>query len=253
LNHGTLLVEDTEENQMVTKHQGEDTPLGSGCTTPSLSPDSAEPSEVVRNAVLGLAVEDAEAAYISALTGSGIAGDEQAIGEKSSDVFDFIAAAQVVDVMFDLAVGKFVEASGSSTGESGTRISPEDAADAMRTVSRLRGGLRSQHLREVVKAWENVCGADGDRASSFIISDSQESIEGESDKLRDVRALVRALELHRKVYPDAVCTPTLDGTSMTRAGGAALALRVALGMPVFDSSEELENARDRMVDRLIEA
>lgn len=234
------------------EYDGQDTPLTSGFATPRLSGAQAPPEpEVVQRAVLSLSVQDAEAAYVSALSGSGIAGDE---GEQGGDgdVFDFVAAGQVVDVMFELASRRFVEVSGTADGSKG-KVTQDEVEDAVRSVSRLGTGLRSRRVREVVETWKGVCGTSLARSSTPSIMGAEGS-EGESEKLRGVRALVYALELYGKVYPDSASTPTIGGSGVdAKTGGSdALALRVALGNGVFDSSEELECARDRLVDRLIE-
>ncbi|KAF8605720.1 hypothetical protein BDV93DRAFT_46089 [Ceratobasidium sp. AG-I] len=232
------------------EYDGQDTPLTSGFATPRLSGTQTplEP-EVVQRAVLSLSVQDAEAAYVSALSRSGIAGDE---GEQGGDgdVFDFVAAGQVVDVMFELASRRFVEVSGSEGGSG--KVTQAEVEDAVRSVSRLGPGLKSQRVREVVETWKGVCGTNPIATRSSFSVASAEGAEGESEKLRGVRALVYALELYGKVYPDSVSTPTIGGAGAKTGGSDALALRVALGNGVFDSSEELESARDRMVDRLIE-
>ncbi|KAG9125408.1 Cytosolic iron-sulfur protein assembly protein [Ceratobasidium sp. 392] len=81
-----------DSQTLLVDNGGEDTPLSSGFLTPrpSALDDTPDPN-LVRRAVLGLDVEDAEAGYVSALSGSGIAGDET----STDDVLDFIAAAQV--------------------------------------------------------------------------------------------------------------------------------------------------------------
>ncbi|KAG8738310.1 hypothetical protein FRC12_016807 [Ceratobasidium sp. 428] len=136
-------------------NSGENTPLSSGFLTPRpLALDAPEP-KLVHRAVLGLDVEDAEAGYVSALSGSGIAGDEV----STDDVLDFIAAAHVVDVMFELAVKRLIEASG---GESDVKVAKEEADEAVRHAIRLGAGLKSQRVRDTVKVWENVCGTHGD-------------------------------------------------------------------------------------------
>ncbi|QRV81895.1 helix loop helix DNA-binding domain protein [Ceratobasidium sp. AG-Ba] len=198
-------------------------------------PQSADPN-IVRRAVLGLDVEDAEGAYVSALSGSGIAGDEDLVEE---DVLDFIAAAQVVDVMFEVAAKRFVDVSGGDESEE-----TKGEKEAVQHAIRLGAGLKSQRVREVVSIWEGACASPPFTSSAFTFPDVLE-LEGESDKLRGVRQIVKALELYRKVYPDVVTTPT------PTPSGSELALRIALGGAVFDSSEELENARDRIVDRLV--
>ncbi|KAG9075444.1 hypothetical protein FS749_012878 [Ceratobasidium sp. UAMH 11750] len=226
--------DDEDAQTLLVDSKGEDTPLSSGFLTPRAATLDTPDPNFVRRAVLGLDVEDAEAAYISALSGSGIAGDET----SSDDVLDFIAAAQVVDVMFELATRRFVEASGGAHGAN------EEAEEAVHHAIRLGAGLKSHRLREVVKVWEGVCGTH----TSHTPLTHSDALEGESVKLQGVREIVKALELYRKVYPDVVTTPTL----MTGDGAPSLALRVALGGAVFDSSEELECARDAIVDRLVD-
>ncbi|CAE7102003.1 unnamed protein product [Rhizoctonia solani] len=197
------------------------------------SPSVSEPSTPrpgsslatdVRTAVLSLPLHDAEQAYLAALSGSGLTSDT-----TDDDVFDFIAASQVVDVLFDLAVRKFVKTSQPSDEDK----EEEETEEATKSVCRLGRGLQSSTLRSLVESFENL-----------RLSPSPSSLE--SEKIKGVRALIKALELYRKVYPDpeGVLTPT---------GGSALALRVALGDAVFDSSEELEDARDWVVERLVGA
>ncbi|CAE6436203.1 unnamed protein product [Rhizoctonia solani] len=194
-----------------------------------IEPDTPRPESSpmtnVRTAVLSLPLHDAEQAYLSALSGSGLTSDT-----AGDDVFDFIAAGQVVDVLFDLAVRKFVKTSQSSE-EDKHETEEEDAEEATRSVCRLGRGLQSPTLRSLVDSFETL-----------RLSPSPSTLE--SEKIKGVRALIKSLELYRKVYPDpeGVLTPT---------GGSALALRVALGDAVFDSSEELEDARDRVVERLV--
>ncbi|KAF8755446.1 DNA binding domain with preference for A/T rich regions [Rhizoctonia solani] len=180
------------------------------------------------NGVLSLPLHDAEQAYLSALSGSGSTFDT-----TDDDIFDFIAASQVVDVLFDLAVRKFVETSHQDSSSSLSHLEQEEETEeATKSVCRLGHGLQSPTLRSLVVSFETLR--------------SSPSSSLESEKIKGVRALIKALELYRKVYPDpeGVLTPT---------GGSALALRVALGDAVFDSSEELEDARDWVVERLVGA
>ncbi|CUA74025.1 hypothetical protein RSOLAG22IIIB_05372 [Rhizoctonia solani] len=192
-------------------------------------PDTPRPGSSratnVQTAVLSLPLHDAEQAYLSALSGSGHTADT-----ADDDIFDFIAASQVVDVLFDLAVRKFVKTSQSSEEDKDEK-EEEETEEATKSVCRLGRGLQSSTLRSLVESFETL-----------RLSPSSSSLE--SEKIKGVRALVKALELYRKVYPDpeGVLTPT---------GGSALALRVALGDAVFDSSEELEDARDWVVERLV--
>ncbi|KAH7345768.1 hypothetical protein B0J17DRAFT_641097 [Rhizoctonia solani] len=199
------------------------TPSDSEPSTPRPEPS---PSTNVRTAVLSLPLHDAEQAYLSALSGSGLTSDT-----AEDDVFDFIAASQVVDVLFDLAVNKFVKVSQGSEEEKDEEHE-EEAEEAAKSVCRLGRGLQSSALRSLVESFETLR--------------SSPSSPSESEKIKGVRALIKALELYRKVYPDpeGVLTPT---------GGSALALRVALGDAVFDSNEELEDARDCVVERLVGA
>ncbi|CAE6409312.1 unnamed protein product [Rhizoctonia solani] len=200
------------------------TPSGSEPSTPR--PESSSPATHVRTAVLSLPLHDAEQAYLSALSGSGLTSDT-----AEDDVFDFIAASQVVDVLFDLAVSKFVKVSRASEEEK-DEGDEEETEEAAKSVCRLGRGLQSSTLRSLVESFETLR--------------SSPSSSLESEKIKGVRALIKALELYRKVYPDpeGVLTPT---------GGSALALRVALGDAVFDWSEELEDARDCVVERLVGA
>ncbi|CAE6471149.1 unnamed protein product [Rhizoctonia solani] len=185
------------------------------------------PATDVRTAVLSLPLQEAEQAYLSALSGSGLTFDT-----TGDDVFDFIAASQVVDVLFDLAVRKFVGAShqDSNSASAQAEQEEEETEEATKSVCRLGRGLQSPTLRSLVASFETLKSS----PSSVL----------ESEKIKGVRALIKALELYRKVYPDpeGVLTPT---------GGSALALRVALGDAVFDSREELEDARDWVVERLV--
>ncbi|KAF8675041.1 DNA binding domain with preference for A/T rich regions [Rhizoctonia solani] len=195
---------------------------------PATPRPGSSPATNVRTAVLSLPLHDAEQAYLSALSGSGSTFDT-----TDDDIFDFIAASQVVDVLFDLAVRKFVETSHQDSSSSLSQLEQEEETEeATKSVCRLGHGLQSPTLRSLVVSFETLR--------------SSPSSSLESEKIKGVRALIKALELYRKVYPDpeGVLTPT---------GGSALALRVALGDAVFDSSEELEDARDWVVERLVGA
>ncbi|KAJ1302181.1 hypothetical protein OPQ81_001008 [Rhizoctonia solani] len=202
-------------------------PTSEDSSEPTTPRPESSPVTNVRTAVLSLPLHDAEQAYLSALSGSGLTSDT-----AEDDVFDFIAASQVVDVLFDLAVRKFVKMSRSTDDEKG-EDDEEEAGEATKSVCCLGRGLQSPSLRSLVESFETL------RSSSLPSPSSSES-----EKIKGVRALIKALELYRKVYPDpeGVLTPT---------GGSALALRVALGDAVFDSSEELEDARDCVVERLV--
>ncbi|CCO32044.1 Sterol regulatory element-binding protein 1 [Rhizoctonia solani AG-1 IB] len=201
--------------------------------SPSSDPTTPRPKSStatnVRTAVLSLPLHDAEQAYLSALSGSGLTFDT-----SEDDIFDFVAASQVVDVLFDLAVRKFVSVSHQDSNSSSSQAEQEEeeTEEATKSVCRLGRGLQSPTLRSLVVSFESLRSSP---ASAL-----------ESEKIKGVRALIKSLELYRKVYPDpeGVLTPT---------GGSALALRVALGDTVFDSSEELEDARDWVVERLVGA
>ncbi|QRW23468.1 helix loop helix DNA-binding domain protein [Rhizoctonia solani] len=129
----------------------------------------------VRTAVLSLPLHDAEQAYLSALS----------------------AASQVVDVLFDLAVRKFVETSHQDSSSSLSQLEQEEETEeATKSVCRLGHGLQSPTLRSLVVSFETLR--------------SSPSSSLESEKIKGVRALIKALELYRKVYPDpeGVLTPT---------------------------------------------
>jgi hypothetical protein len=130
--------------------------------------------------------------------------------------------------------------------------------------------------RELAEALEKVWGTGVDDVENLLDhEDSQDEAELE------LRSLLSALILYRRIFPSSIlsCVSANGAESVSfilspppspsrKHPGLHLALRRALGSPVFDFSEEdaedgkltedqrlglvLEDARDRVVDMLVE-
>jgi hypothetical protein len=90
-------------------------------------------------------------------------------------------------------------------------------------------------------------------------SDVEHLLQGSDDD--EIPALLRSVVLYRKIFPSSTSTSELytnEGvlspppSPSRKTTGIRLALKTALGSGVFDRSEVLEDARDRVVDMLFD-
>jgi hypothetical protein len=171
-----------------------------------------------------------------------------------------LAVCKVHKAVVHLAGRNFVRAvlgADVQLGESEVYDAEKDAREeeerrAVIDAGRSMGGSSA----ELVDLLERVC------TGMFVrYEDTQRPNDSDIDEERDVRALLGAIVLHRGLFPSGL--PSSMGIPVVlspppspsrRNTGLRAALRVALDGEVFyKGGPELEEARDRVVDMLVDA
>ncbi len=138
----------------------------------------------------------------------------------------------------------------------------DDKEDDLRRITvdaaRSLGGKMTELGDVFEKVW---LGGGGGLEGVWVDDDEEEEDEEEKDSVeRDIKSLIRGIVLYRKLFPSAVMGCGGEGVSillspppspsLTDHEGAGYKLRTIMGRKVFDN-EEVEEARDRVVDMLV--
>ncbi|PBK98782.1 hypothetical protein ARMGADRAFT_1162057 [Armillaria gallica] len=138
----------------------------------------------------------------------------------------------------------------------------EDKEDDLRRITVDAARSLGGKLTELGDVFEKVwLGGGGGLEGVWVDDDEEEEDEEEKDSVeRDIKSLIRGIVLYRKLFPSAVMGCGGEGVSillspppspsLTDHEGAGYKLRTIMGRKVFDN-EEVEEARDRVVDMLV--
>ena len=136
----------------------------------------------------------------------------------------------------------------------------DDKEDDLRRITVDAARSLGGNMAELGDVFEKVWLGGGGLEGVWVDEDEDEEDEEKDGVEGNIKALMRGIVLYRKLFPSAVMGCGGEGVSillspppspsLTDHEGAGYKLRTIMGRSVFDN-EEVEEARDRVVDMLV--